>query len=171
MTSRGATGATLVFYPHGNLSLCAALNGSIRKLVRTQSKELLDVIFEEWQSGQSRPMFVCEGLSDEKLNSIRRQGFYTNLVFNEVLDNLGQNITIYGWNIADNDAHILQKICSGQTQSIAVSIYTRDGAGNVKPQAKIQDMCDETRLKIHGVKPTLQIEFFDAESSGCWNHP
>jgi len=80
----GADGATLVFYPHGNLVLASGLKVGDVKLVRkVEFENLLDRIVSRWRSGNALPLFVSEGDSSQKRNAILRSG-YLSTVYNAV---------------------------------------------------------------------------------------
>src|SRR3990172_1077555 len=64
-----AESATLVFYPHGNVSLAIDKYGEEIKLARDEDEswDLLETIFNQWKSDKFIPLFVSEGTSKQKL--------------------------------------------------------------------------------------------------------
>ncbi len=169
---KGQKKVSLVFYPHGNLMLCQKLFengiGQDRKLCKKKEdkdltqqdkKDLLQSVLEAWKSEDCVPLFVSEGTKEHKLRAIRSSN-YLSIVYQEVLPNLKDNITIYGWGIEEQDEHILKKILENKgLKKIAVSVYDND-----------QDYCHKIEKSIKKIKNNIEIEFFDSKSPGCWNN-
>lgn len=165
---RNAEGATLVFYPHGNLITARQDNYTEKKLAteRWNGVRLLDRILEQWEGGSAVPLFVCEGTSEHKRQAIANSDYLTR-VFREVIPSIGPSLVIYGWNIADQDRHILDQIKRAISAKqglvrIAVSVY---GQNEIQKQNEAQRM--EEALNVLGVP---ELVFFDAESPDCWIH-
>ena len=78
-----AAGATLVFYPHGSLSVARDYIGEETKIA-VAAGDLLATITHRWSSGRYVPVFVSEGTSKQKVAAIRRSQYLTN-VYEEVL--------------------------------------------------------------------------------------
>lgn len=155
-------GSTLVFYPHGNLSLARNCTGQEIKIsTRCGMVDLLETITGEWSSGSCVPVFVSEGSYEEKLAAIHRSCYLTN-VYEKALPNLGESLVVYGWSFCDRDQHILDKVLSPSLKNMAVSVYT--GQSIDEQQA----FCHHVRKAVgHNVT----IQFFDSQSPGCWNNP
>lgn len=158
----GARGATLVFYPHGSLITSRrAMDLTERKIAAGGSKwDLLENILNCWESGWYVPLFVSEGTSVQKRNSIANSN-YLSRVFREVLPSSGESLVIYGWAASEQDEHVLAQLRrpGARLRRVAASVFGGD-------QASAQKM--EDALKAAGVEEVL---FFDAESPGCWIHP
>ncbi|WP_028869644.1 DUF4917 family protein [Psychromonas arctica] len=154
----GADGATLFFYPHGNLVLHHYEFSSVKKITTRGMDNLLDSILEKWEKKDLAPAFVCEGIQESKQQSISSCD-YLEKIFYEVLPNLEQNLVIYGWAMAEQDGHLLEQISKSKPQKVAVSVYQNDQVfmGKIKKQ-----------LKDIGVEKVL---FFDSQSAGAWNQP
>lgn len=154
--------STLVFYPHGSLITARRADYTEGKLsLRRDGEEtLLDRILELWEGGEAVPLFVSEGTSEHKKNSIASSN-YLSRVFREALPSSGESLVIYGWAAAEQDQHVLAQLRRSGTRlrRVAASVYGGD-------QASAQKM--EDALKDAGVGEVL---FFDAESPGCWIHP
>jgi len=117
-----ATGATLVFYPHGSLSVARDYIGDETKIA-VAAGDLLETITHRWSSGHYVPVFVSEGTSKEKVASIRRSHYLTN-VYEEVLPELGENLVVYGWSFDERDQHVLNAISANPPKRMAVSVFT-----------------------------------------------
>lgn len=154
----GDTSTTLAFYPHGSLVLCRNRVESEFKVVGNDNG-LLQAILKAWQSESVVPLFVSEGISQQKINSIRSSS-YLNTVYREVLTTLEPSLVIYGWGLWEQDLYILQRIASSQIRYVAVSVYGND-----------QAYCNRVS---HTIQQTLganvQIQFFHSNSPGAWNN-
>jgi hypothetical protein len=153
-----AKGTTLFFYPHGNLVLHHHEFSSVKKITVGADDDLLESILDKWERKDLAPAFVCEGTQESKEQSISSCD-YLEKVFYEVLPSLGANLVIYGWKMAPQDEHLINKISKSQPQKVAVSVYHNDEVfmGRV-----------EKKLKNIGVE---EIIFFDSQSAGAWNQP
>ncbi|MBK6618929.1 MAG: DUF4917 family protein [Nitrosomonas sp.] len=158
-----ATGATLVFYPHGSLSVARDYIGDETKIA-VAAGDLLETITHRWSSGHYVPVFVSEGTSKEKVASIRRSHYLTN-VYEEVLPELGENLVVYGWSFDERDQHVLNAISANPPKRMAVSVFTG------QPDGDQQAFCHQV-LKAAGQSlPDTVLTFFDSRSPGCWNNP
>ncbi len=153
-------GATLLFYPHGNLAFAQENGTKEIKIRRSAINSLLEEIVSYWKSGLHVPLFVSEGTSRNKLESINRSK-YLNNIFYEILPNLDKTLVVYGWRIGAQDKHILEKLGECSFERVAVSV---NGSG-----IKAQRFCDRAKRQLNdvGIK---KVEFFDSKSSGCWVH-
>lgn len=148
---------TLVFYPHGNLALARSLDEQEWKLSAAPNQDLLTKILTAWERGKRVPVFVCEGTADHKLKSIGGST-YLQRVYSEVLPKIGQSLVIYGWGMAEQEKHILQRLKHAKCERVAVSV--RNGNANTVRNAQHQ-------LEQIGIK---EVVFFDSRSPGCWNN-
>lgn len=144
---------TLFMYPHGNLVLGRNKNFSERKL--SSRNNLLDDLIEKWQTGEYTPLFISEGTSEIKTNSIETSP-YLNTILNNILPQPKQNLVIYGWSIGEHDNHLVEKIKESGVKKIAVSVHNHD-----------QDFCDKVE-RIFKRSDRYDVHFFDAASEGCW---
>jgi len=163
---RSAAGTTLVFYPHGSLITARSGGYTEQKLAAAGGSAvgLLDRILEQWEMGAAVPLFVCEGTSEHKKQAIANS-YYLTRVFREVIPTISSSLVIYGWNISEQDQHILDQIKRARHSlvRVAVSVY---GQNENQKQSEAQRM--EEALNALGVPEPV---FFDAESPGCWIHP
>ena len=161
-----AEGATLVFYPHGNLILATTFLGDEVKLSRADEKLLLEKILGIWQEQDHIPLFVSEGETEEKLQAIRRSN-YLKTVYDCEVETKNDSLVIYGWSFGEQDEHILRGIIRGGVDRIAISVHTT--SGDVEP------FCNAVQYRIAKMRSTLkkkekcEICFFDSESDGVWN--
>lgn len=163
----GQTACTLVFYPHGNLILARNKREQEKKIVITYADDLLEEILNKWKSGEYTPLFVCEGTQEQKRNSIRNS-FYLSIISKNVLPTLYResatgSLVIYGWNIGEQDAHILQSLLFFP-KKIYISVFNNDQ----KYCNRVHNFIVERYKTILKEKP--EIIFFDSQSEGCWNN-
>jgi hypothetical protein len=158
-----ATGASLVFYPHGSLSFARDYFGKESK-ISASSGGLIEAITDGWISGEFIPIFVSEGTSEQKVSSIRRSR-YLSAVYEDVLPKLGHNVVVYGWSFEGRDQHVLEAIAKNPPSKIAVSVYTD------QPVSRQQEYCYQVRAMVKKFLPKTSVIFYDSRSSGCWNNP
>ncbi len=152
-----------VYYPHGNLLIYQTRATKEEKKIAA-NKNAIETITEFWAKNDGNPLFVCEGTSESKLKSITSSKYLSH-VYHEELPRGGDNLTIYGWGIGEQDSHILSQLAQGAYQNIAVSIRVGDKENRQLDQ-EIRDICQKLKL----ITPQTNIVFFDSASSGCWNH-
>lgn len=154
----GDISTTLAFYPHGSLVL-SRNNVESEFKVTGNHNGLLEAILQAWQSEQVVPLFVSEGTSQQKINSIQNSS-YLNTVYREVLTNLETTLVIYGWGLWEQDLYILKRIAASGVRSVAVSVYGND-----------QVYCNRVSQIIRQILgDQIQIHFFHSDSPGCWNN-
>lgn len=144
---------TGIFYPHGNLLFVRdKFNGEALKI---KSKgDLFDAVDADWERGYT-PLFISEGKSDKKENSIRSVS-YLNYVYNEILNNLTEFIVIYGWSMSDYDKHLMKRIFQNKgIRKIAVSIHLGE-----KTLQEIQEEKTEIKRKIEYYNKNIVVEFW-----------
>ena len=159
----GADGSSLVFYPHGSLFLAKDRFGRETKISASLTG-LIENITSSWISGDYVPIFVSEGTSEQKVNSIRRSR-YLSAVLDDVLPALGANVVVYGWGFDPRDEHVLQAISRNPPDKIAVSVYTG------QPTESQQEYCYSVLASVKKNLPKTKVIFYDSRSSGCWNNP
>jgi len=158
-----ATGATLVFYPHGSLSVARDYIGDETKIA-VAAGDLLDTITRRWSSGHYVPVFVSEGTSKEKVAAIRRSHYLTN-VYEEVLPSLEESLVVYGWSFDERDQHVLDAIAANSPKRMAVSVFTG------QPDGDQQAFCHQVLKAVGRSLAGTTVTFFDSQSPGCWNNP
>ncbi|EBM5747147.1 DUF4917 family protein [Salmonella enterica] len=149
----------LVFYPHGSLALAQNFEGSEFKIQVDSSGDgdYLQQISQCWTSSLGTPVFVAEGTSEQKLNSIARSR-YMNTIYQEILPEKKDSIVVYGWSFSMNDAHIINALIKSRPSRIAISVYNQNS-----------DICDHLELTLkEKFGSSLVVEFFHSNSDDCW---
>ncbi|MBI5842383.1 MAG: DUF4917 family protein [Chloroflexi bacterium] len=164
LQSRGERKSVLVFYPHGNLALGINTNGDEQK-IGNEDIGLLSQVFRKWESGQLLPLFVSEGTSAQKLNTIQKSR-YLRRVYDSVMHQCYKSVAIYGSSLQENDEHILRALLEGGVRKIAVSVHKTHGQS-------WKQICDAYRVRINkvameSIKKPIKPVFFDAQSEGAW---
>ena len=144
---------TLVFYPHGSLALCRNLVDTEFKVV-DRGAGLLWTILRYWESGKVIPLFVSEGTADQKQAAIQ-SSYYLSTVFREVIPSLSGTLTIFGWGMGEQEAHLLKRLARTNISRIAYSIY----GGK-------QTTCDQAYRTLKEHLGDVDITFFDSASTG-----
>lgn len=155
---------TLSLYQHGNLSIFRDAKNTETKVQRGGFEDLLEVITSQWEDNKI-PLFVAEGTGTKKLESIKSSP-YLSTIFYEVLPDLitqKANLVIYGWSLGKQESHLVKQIFkNNQSGKVAISIFQNN-----------QEECHRIYrlIKNEKVAPNIEVEFFDSQSSGCWNNP
>lgn len=154
---------TLSLYQHGNLSIFRDAKNTETKVQRGDFEDLLEVITSQWEDNKI-PLFVAEGTGTKKLESIKSSP-YLSTIFYEVLPDLitqKANLVIYGWSLGKQESHLVKQIFkNNQSGKVAISIFQNN-----------QEECHRIYrlIKNEKVAPNIEVEFFDSQSSGCWNN-
>lgn len=156
--------AILVFYPHGNLALITNVDGSEEK-ASAAGRRLLGRVTGRWQEGRALPLFVAEGTSEQKVRAIRRSA-YLSTVYSEALAACGRSVVLHGLSLGSeyNDVHILSALKKSRVSRVAVSIFTNEGT--IKKHRAQRDTAEGLLRKHLG--EDVDIDFYDAQSEGCW---
>jgi hypothetical protein len=152
-----AEGATLYFYPHGNLVLHREGFSGERKIQTDDNANLLEAILNKWEREDLSPAFVCEGIQDNKLEAISSCNYFER-VFYEVIPSLTESLVVYGWGFGDQDEHIIKQLKKSGVRKVAVSIYGDNQILAGQIEQKLADLGLE------------ELVFFNAQSDGCWNN-
>lgn len=144
---------TLVFYPHGSLALCRDLV-DIESKIHVRGETLLETILDTWANGQHVPLFVSEGTSGQKLAAIQNS-YYLSTVYREVIPSLNDSLTIFGWGMGEQEAHLLQRLAKANIPRVACSVY----GGN-------QRACETAFRTLREHLGDIEVVFFDSVSTG-----
>jgi hypothetical protein len=148
---------TLVFYPHGSLALCRNMVEQELK-IHSAGDGLLEAILQAWRSEQYVPLFVSEGTMQQKVFSIQNS-YYLSTVYREVLKSGRDTLTLYGWGLGEHDRHLLRRMYGTGIQRVAISVFNGD-----------QSYCNNAYQVVRDDLGSVQVDFFDSESPGCWIH-
>ncbi|MCK3841768.1 MULTISPECIES: DUF4917 family protein [Pseudomonas] len=144
---------TLVFYPHGSLALTRDVVDNESK-IHDQGAGLLSAILNTWATGRSIPLFVSEGTATQKLAAIRNS-YYLSTVYREVIPSLSGPLTIFGWGLGEQEAHLLQRLTLAKVTRVGCSVYGRS-----------QRTCDHAYRTLRDNLGEIDVAFFDSTSAG-----
>lgn len=161
----GYQNTTRVYYPHGNILLGVNSNGEEEKICQQPGISLLSTILSKWSDDiDFYPLFVCEGSSKEKVNSISRN-YYLSYIYRNILPQLPNTIICYGWSLSENDEHILKQILkdSQRNHKLIISIRTTN-----KSDSQIEAECTNIKNRINNINNTTEVHFFNSSDEECW---
>ncbi|MEB0024587.1 DUF4917 family protein [Pseudomonas sp. MH9.2] len=148
--SNTPTNATRILYLHGGLHLVKNLDGSVRKLLSSESTLLGSFAINALDDV---PLFISEDNSENKLKMIRHSDYlsfcYSQLATHE------DALCIFGHALGTQDKHIVDAIRHAGVKTIALSIYPRSAAF-------IQHQKRHYSSVFAGLDVTLK--FFDAKT-------
>lgn len=151
---------TRVLYPHGNLALYKNTLNREARLVG-EADGLLSALTDYWKK-TGTPLFVSEGTSEKKIESIQSSK-YLSTVYERFLPQEKSNITIIGWGMGKQDAHILKKLKESNCKKYAVGIHTAKRATKT-----IQNEITRFTEALEPFIDLNSITFFNSSSPGCW---
>ncbi len=152
------------WYLHGGLHLFDA-GSDLRKYVWSDTgKSILDQVKAALDK-ELYPLFVSEGTSLEKMTKISHSAYLSKALrsFEEICKKKG-DLFIFGHSLADNDGHILSKICKGKISKLFVSLYMPESDESKEIIKKANKLSEERSSKF-----PLEVIFYDADTAYVWN--
>lgn len=142
--------ATRVLYLHGGMHLVKNLDGTVRKLLSSESTLLGSFAINALDDV---PLFISEGTSAEKMKIIRTSDYLS--FCHAQLAQHGDALCIFGHALGKQDAHIVDAIRQARPKRIAISILPRSDAF-VEFQKR--------HYRAVFVDMDTELSFFDAKS-------
>ena len=192
--SDGNKKTRIVAYPHGMLALNVNRFGSEIKVSRREGENsfnLLTEILQRWEQHNYSPVFVSEGTSAKKIETIERS-IYLNTVHKEFLPKAlkshpgnfrknHKNLAIFGWALGEQDKHIIEALLSNlknddlDGMKIAISVSpnsTQDELTALKLKIKsfFKTKKYENYKYINEDIKNLEIKFFSRASLPSWRN-
>jgi hypothetical protein len=141
---------TRVLYLHGGMQLVKNLDGTVRKLLSSESTLLGSFAINALDDV---PLFVSEGSSAEKMKIIRASDY---LSFGHgQLAQHGDALCIFGHALGKQDAHIVAAIRQACPKRIAISILPRSEAFVVSQKRRYLELFADLQT---------ELSFFNAKS-------
>jgi len=147
---RTDSSATRILYLHGGMHLVKNFDGSVRKLLSSESTLLGSFAINALDDV---PLFVCEGRSEEKMKIVRGSD-YLSFCHGELAQHQGA-LCIFGHALGKQDRHILAAILQARPQSLAISILPRS-------EAFIQHQKRHYSALFEG--QNIELRFFNAKT-------
>jgi len=139
---------TCVLYLHGGLHLYHLPSGQALKRRANSGLNLLDLFGQNYYL-DAVPLFISEGTSEEKLNSIYRSD-YLSFAFSQFSEHEGP-LVIFRHSLSENDKHIVSTIAKWKHVRIAISMVPNEEA-----------VIRSKKAKIISDLPEAELFFFDA---------
>lgn len=154
-----------IHYLHGALHLFDA-GAELQKYTWVNTGVPLLEQAREAMDDRKFPLFVAEGLSDQKLSKIKHNAYlhHSYKSFHSQMDQRSQALFIFGHSLAPNDQHILKKIARGRVEAAYVGLYGDPSSeGNQKIVAAAEILAEQ-----RSDRTPLELHFFDAASAQVW---
>ena len=142
--------STKVLYIHGGLHLYRTEYGNTLKRRARNSENLLDLFGQPCRDG-AVPLFVTEGDSRQKLNSIYRSD-YLSFAYSKFSNHEG-DLIIFGHSLGESDSHLFSLNDSWKGRRIAISL--RPGRERTLRRKK---------ANAKRIFPESYLVFFDSET-------
>ncbi|MEJ8674101.1 DUF4917 family protein [Chromobacterium amazonense] len=148
----GNTKSTLIFYPHGNMSIIKKGNTEIK--AKAEVDHLLSVISGHI-SNDEKPIFISEGTSARKLQSIAGSQYLSKVYF-ECMGEIGDNVAIHGWSMSENDKHLIDRVLmSNKLRKVALGVNGLDDRKTKEWERKLDKL-------FHNYEPDVKVQFYEA---------
>lgn len=117
-------------------------------------------IKDDYKNGS---LIIGTGTGTKKLEAIKSSPYLSTIYFEVLPELIGKSSTlvIYGWGVGEQENHLIDQIFKNKTRGkVAISVFGND-----------QDYCYRVQRKINEINSKVEIEFFNSQSSDCWNNP
>jgi hypothetical protein len=138
---------TAMYYLHGAIHLWQDDRGNNGKWTSANQGNLLSLA-ENYPPGSGKlPLFVSEGSSKAKLQTIGRSPYLSFCL--ESLRDDKKNIVVFGHSLGEQDKHIIAALNKGAPREVAVSIYPRtDEQRIIQEKARITQLLGVNKLRF-----------------------
>jgi len=138
---------TAMYYLHGAIHLWQDDRGNNGKWTSANEGNLL-LLAENYPPGSSKlPLFVSEGSSKAKLQTIGRSP-YLSFCLDSLRDDQ-ENTVVFGHSLGEQDKHIVAALNKGAPREVAVSIYPRtDDQLIIQEKARITQLLGANRPRF-----------------------
>jgi Domain of unknown function (DUF4917) len=153
-----------LFYLHGALHLFEQ-NGEVRKHCWNRSGvSITDNVISSLEENNF-PLFVSEGDSTKKLETIQRSGYLSYCY--QKLQRQGSTLVVCGRALGDSDEHILRAIGDADYTTVWLGVYGDAQSDAAKRMEVIAVKLDQRRKKNKNPK-TLEVKFYDVRTAPIW---
>nr|WP_122666644.1 DUF4917 family protein [Pseudomonas viridiflava] len=142
--------ATRILYLHGGMHLVKNLDGSVRKLLSSESSLLGSFAINALDDV---PLFISEGTSAEKMKLIRTSD-YLSFCHGQLAQH-SDALCIFGHALGKQDAHIVAAIRQARPKRIAISVLPRSDAFIEFQKRHYKELFGDL---------DIELSFFDAKS-------
>ncbi|MCU1222383.1 MAG: hypothetical protein JWQ42_476 [Edaphobacter sp.] len=153
-----------LFYLHGALHLFEQ-NGETKKHSWKRSQVTITENVIESLKKESFPLFVSEGDSTKKLETIQKSG-YLSYCFQK-LQRLGSTLVVCGSALGESDEHILRAIGDADYETVWLGVYGDHLSDAAKRMEVIAVKLQDRRKKNKNGKP-LEVQYYDVRTAPIW---
>ncbi len=141
-------GRTATYHLHGAIHLWQDDSGTNGKWTNANGGNLLSLASNYSPGSSKRPLFVSEGTSKAKLQTIRRSP-YLSFCLDSLRDDR-ENAIVIGHSLSEQDKHIIEALSKGSNErQIAVSIYPLlDDQLIIQEKARITWLLGDNKLRF-----------------------
>lgn len=138
---------TAMYYLHGAIHLWQDDRGNNGKWTNASDGNLLSLAANYPPGSSKLPLFVSEGSSKAKLQTIGRSP-YLSFCLDSLRDDQ-ENTVIFGHSLGEQDKHIIAALNKGAPRDVAVSIYPRtDNQWIIQEKARITQLLSENKPRF-----------------------
>lgn len=138
---------TAMYYLHGAIHLWQDDRGNNGKWTSANERNLLSIAENYPPESSKLPLFVSEGSSKAKLQTIGRSP-YLNFCLDSLRDDQ-KNTVVFGHSLGEQDKHIVAALNKGAPREVAVSIYPRnDEQSIIQEKARITKLLGENKPRF-----------------------
>lgn len=138
---------TAMYHLHGAIHLWQDDQGNNGKWTSANGGDLLSLAGNYPPGSSKWPLFVSEGSSKAKLQTIGRSPY-----LNFCLDSLRadpENVVVFGHSLGEQDKHIVAALIEGAPREVAVSIYPRStDQWIIQEKARITELLGENKPRF-----------------------
>ncbi|WP_167975434.1 DUF4917 family protein [Lentzea indica] len=140
-------GRTAMYHLHGAIHLWQDDRGNNGKWTSANDGNLLSLA-RNYSPGSSKwPLFVSEGSSRAKLQTIGRSPYLSFCL--DSLRNDHHNTVVFGHSLGEQDKHIVAALNEGDPREVAVSIYPRStDQWIIQEKARITELLGENKVRF-----------------------
>lgn len=153
-----------LFYLHGALHLFEQ-KGEVRKHCWNRSGVSITENVIQSLENDDFPLFVAEGDSTRKLETIQRSGYLSYCY--QKLQRLSSTLVVCGSSLGDSDEHILRAIGDSDFSTVWLGVYGDCDSEAAKRMEIIAVKLDERRKKNKYGK-ALEVKFHDVRTTPIW---
>jgi hypothetical protein len=154
-----------LFFLHGALHLFE-FQGETRKHCWNRSAVTLTDNVITSLGKDNYPLFVSEGDSLRKLESIQRSGYLSYCY--QKLQRCGSTLVVCGSSLGDSDEHILRAIGDADYETVWLGVYGDHLSVSAKHMQVVEVRLQERRKLNKGGKP-LKVQFYDLRTAPIWS--
>lgn len=161
-----------IYYLHGALHIYAVA-GELRKHSWAREGRHLTELIREGLIRGEYPLFVAEGVSDQKLTQISRHGYLSHCI--NKFSHIKSPLVIYGHALGGSDNHLVEALSHNpHLEKVYIGLHGDPHSVSNEAIAHIgNNMIAERRrlITLRGRVSELDVIYYQAESAEVWGVP